>query len=258
MPCNKNNLPKCPVCGKRLSDNRSSHCNKHMVRNMTNVGLKRGHQIWVGKKHSIETRKIMSVRAKENNVKTTGSAERRRKSLEYTIWRTSVFERDNYTCQKCGERGGVLQSHHKKQYQYHPDLRFDLNNGVTLCKKCHQKIYVRQKRSKGYDFSIHEDERRTIYDWYSAELGVMKSMKVVEVLDTLPIGDHYHKNKIEIFFLIQGEFLELHLGKKVWYSVPAPYKLTIPKGVYHKFICTPGTIIFGAATELFDPNDEIK
>lgn len=57
---------------------------------------------------------------------------------EYEEWRKSVFERDNYTCQKCNVRGGDLEAHHINSYKEYPDLRLDINNGITLCKKCHK------------------------------------------------------------------------------------------------------------------------
>ena len=61
-----------------------------------------------------------------------------RKGLEYKIWRTNVFERDNYTCVNCGVRGGKLQADHIKPFSIYKELRFDINNGRTLCLECHK------------------------------------------------------------------------------------------------------------------------
>lgn len=60
-----------------------------------------------------------------------------RKSLEYLLWRSDVFERDNYTCVFCGERGGKLNADHIKSFALFPALRFELSNGQTLCIDCH-------------------------------------------------------------------------------------------------------------------------
>lgn len=64
-----------------------------------------------------------------------------RNSSEYAQWRKKVFERDGYTCQMCGVKGGVLNAHHIKKYSEFPNLRYDLDNGVTLCKGCHRKVH---------------------------------------------------------------------------------------------------------------------
>lgn len=62
---------------------------------------------------------------------------RLRNSSKYFIWRKSGFERDNYICQCCGKRGGRLNAHHKENFADNPDLRFEINNGITLCENCH-------------------------------------------------------------------------------------------------------------------------
>jgi len=103
--------------------------------------------------------------------------------------------------------------------------------------------------------NMHEDNRRIIFDW--AE-GDFKSAKAVIVKEPINIGDHYHNNKVEEFLLLSGEFLELQLGKETLFNVKAPHKVTVPKGLYHRFVCTKGSILLGTATELFDANDEIK
>lgn len=60
------------------------------------------------------------------------------KSLKYKLWRKSVFERDNYTCKKCGKIGGKIEADHIKRWSDYPEVVFDLNNGQTLCYKCHR------------------------------------------------------------------------------------------------------------------------
>lgn len=103
--------------------------------------------------------------------------------------------------------------------------------------------------------TTHTDHRRTIFDW--AE-GNFKSAKVVIVHEAIPIGDHYHNHKTEEFLLLSGMFMELQVGDNVRYAVDAPHKVVIPPGTYHKFICTPGSILLGVATELYDTEDEIR
>lgn len=67
-----------------------------------------------------------------------------RGSLEYKLWRKAVFERDNYTCVWCNVKSGdgktiYLQADHIKPFAYFPKLRFNINNGRTLCIECHRK-----------------------------------------------------------------------------------------------------------------------
>lgn len=64
-----------------------------------------------------------------------------RKSKAYSDWRKSIFERDDYTCAICGHRGGELNAHHIKPFAKYPEDRFDLDNGITLCKECHKQVH---------------------------------------------------------------------------------------------------------------------
>ena len=71
----------------------------------------------------------------------TPENQRERSGKKYEKWRNSVFARDNYTCQHCNAVGGSLNAHHIKSWAKHKDQRFNVNNGITLCEKCHKKIH---------------------------------------------------------------------------------------------------------------------
>lgn len=62
-----------------------------------------------------------------------------KRPVQIKDWAKKVKVRDNFTCQLCGKVGGELHSDHIKPYYLYPELRFDLNNGRTLCVPCHRK-----------------------------------------------------------------------------------------------------------------------
>ena len=66
-----------------------------------------------------------------------------RTSREYRYWREAVFQRDNYTCTICSLHSGngravILNADHIKPFSLYPNLRFQLENGRTLCIDCHK------------------------------------------------------------------------------------------------------------------------
>lgn len=74
-----------------------------------------------------------------------------RNSKKYAEWRTAVFERDNYTCQRCGKRGVRLEAHHILEFKeivkgigsyeeaIKNDKLWDIDNGITFCKNYHRR-----------------------------------------------------------------------------------------------------------------------
>lgn len=68
------------------------------------------------------------------------TVDKKRTSAEYRKWSKAVYTRDNYTCQHCGSTENI-QAHHVKAWKDHPDLRYDVSNGVTVCTDCHKKIH---------------------------------------------------------------------------------------------------------------------
>lgn len=69
---------------------------------------------------------------------------------KYMIWRIAVLNRDNFTCQHCGWQDTKNETDHIKQWAKYPDLRFDINNGQTLCKTCHKRKTSQQARKIQY------------------------------------------------------------------------------------------------------------
>lgn len=68
----------------------------------------------------------------------TSETEKIRHSIEYKDWRIQVFTRDNFTCQCCFDSsGGNLQAHHIENFSTNEDLRFEIDNGKTMCFDCH-------------------------------------------------------------------------------------------------------------------------
>ena len=78
----------------------------------------------------------------------TNESLRIRHSIEYRLWREAVFARDNWTCVLCSERGCVLNADHIKSFALHPDLRFAIDNGRTLCVPCHKKTDTYGNKSR--------------------------------------------------------------------------------------------------------------
>lgn len=116
---------------------------KNIIAEKTSEIMK-GNKYRLGKVHSVEWRRKLSEKTKGENSPTwrggiTSINRRLRNSVEWRLWREAVFARDNWTCRDCGRRGVELHPHHVKQFAYYPELRFAIDNGLTLCKKCHIK-----------------------------------------------------------------------------------------------------------------------
>lgn len=60
----------------------------------------------------------------------------------YNSWRKSVYKRDNYTCQCCGNiKNGDFNAHHLNGWNWDKEHRVDVNNGITLCEECHKEFH---------------------------------------------------------------------------------------------------------------------
>lgn len=69
-----------------------------------------------------------------------------RSTYEYSTWRKGVFTKDKYTCVKCGAKNGYgkyveLNAHHIRNWKDNELLRYDIQNGITLCSNCHNSFH---------------------------------------------------------------------------------------------------------------------
>lgn len=67
------------------------------------------------------------------------------KRVENQEWREAVFKRDAYICQMCHQTGGKLNAHHIKSWKDYPELRYVIDNGLTLCSSCHKEVHSPKK-----------------------------------------------------------------------------------------------------------------
>jgi len=163
--------------GKKLSEEHKKILKESRLGNKhTGEAKRKISQSMKGHKHSEETKRKISLankgkKYKQINRKIYNNRLRSylgitpltkviRQCDKYKQWRTDIFIRDNFTCKKCNQRGVRLEAHHIKSFkklileikEYMPLLNlydasilypplWDINNGITLCKSCHYKIY---------------------------------------------------------------------------------------------------------------------
>lgn len=70
----------------------------------------------------------------------TPEQSRLRQSPQTRVWRIAVFIRDNHCCQRCDSRRD-LRAHHIYPWADYPDLRWTVENGITLCATCHKMLH---------------------------------------------------------------------------------------------------------------------
>lgn len=113
---------------------------------------------WLGKKRSLETIKKMSTALLGKKMPQVGGekhwnwvkdrmllqdSHKDRKGALSKDWCKRVKSRDEYKCRiSNNDCDGQLEAHHILSWRDHPELRYELNNGVTLCHFHHPKKRV--------------------------------------------------------------------------------------------------------------------
>ena len=63
--------------------------------------------------------------------------------LEGKRWIRNIYLRDGKQCKLCGNNK-ILEIHHILPVRKYPFLILDINNGIVLCKKCHDKTKFKE------------------------------------------------------------------------------------------------------------------
>ena len=104
--------------------------------------------------------------------------ERRRHIEGYDDFIKNVYERDNYTCQCCGKRGGDIVTHHLNGYDNFEDQRIDINNGIVLCEDCHKEYH----KIYGYGNNTWQQFREFLYNKY-LQTKDLHFLSLIETID---------------------------------------------------------------------------
>ena len=102
------------------------------------------------KKYCSRTCSLSSYRGNGSHFWKGGATDKNqieRSSARYAQWRMEVFKRDSFTCQLCGKKDRTIQADHIKPFAHHPELRYELSNGRTLCHDCHKQTPTYGRKS---------------------------------------------------------------------------------------------------------------
>ena len=125
----KNKERICPTCGKSFTAKASEdkYCSWECYNKDRHMPTGEDHWNWQG--GITQTRYPRS-----------------RSTPAYNAWVKAVHERDNYKCVICGSTE-KLNAHHIKSWKEYPELRYNIDNGITYCQACHIKWH----QEYGYD-----------------------------------------------------------------------------------------------------------
>lgn len=123
--------------GRKMSKGHKERIGEGVKKNLPRTAIKKGQHLGIKTEFKKGDKRLI----RENNTNWKGGVtaenELLRRSPEWRQWRKAVFERDNYTCQDCGNSKCGLHPHHIKMKSIYPELIFDIDNGKTLCVDCH-------------------------------------------------------------------------------------------------------------------------
>lgn len=146
--CKKNLLIKnCVVCEKEfkvhLSRENAKYCS-YKCKAKSQLGSPGW---WQGKKRLNMTGENNPTYVKDRTkLQRYNDDNKDRRSSAYNSWRNDVWKRDNWKCRISNNCKGKIKVHHILSWRNYPELRYNINNGITLCQAHHPLKRAEEKR----------------------------------------------------------------------------------------------------------------
>lgn len=156
---------KCNTCGKTIYDykyRKRKYCNKTCAYKSFEIRYKGINNHFYGSKHTEETKQkiieyntgrkrtpesiekfVKKISGKKHYkwIKDRTKISSRDRNNKSKTWAKQIKKKYNYICCICHKKGGELNSHHIKSWKEYPDVRYNLDNGITLCTDCHRWVH---------------------------------------------------------------------------------------------------------------------
>jgi hypothetical protein len=132
--------------------NKGKHLSKETKNKIGEANKK--YKSFLGHKHTPETKEKMRIaklgKTGELSNRWKGELCKKRDVRNdglYANWRYQVYRRDKHICRiNNNDCFGKVEAHHILSFTHYPELRYNINNGITLCQAHHPLKRAEEKR----------------------------------------------------------------------------------------------------------------
>ena len=144
----------------------------------------------------------------------------RRLIPEHIEWSKKVLARDKYICRKCGMSNSKLCAHHLNSWNNFISQRYNVDNGVCLCDKCHYNFHSNYGFGNNTKEQYEEWIGKSIEDILDYNGNVVSSRKII-CLETKEIDickNFTNGSKTHIYDVCNGKANHYKNKHYMWYD----------------------------------------
>jgi len=104
------------------------------------LGKRNSHYLFLQQQKKTKFKSISERDRTNKKKKKNQDAKKIYRQSDIYFWSREVRMSDNYHCVYCNT-SKKLSAHHIFPKSKYPELKFNLSNGILLCKKCHDEIH---------------------------------------------------------------------------------------------------------------------